>query len=294
MTQETMKKLVSYIKRKDLVKIKSILEKESNIDINTRDVFGKTLAHYCVVDGSVEIAEYLHKKGLNFSVEASLSRFTPLQLAVLENRPKMVEFLADIGIDLNAPTRTGFALLHIVVLQRNINMIELLLKKGAKVDVRDIDGETPLHIVCWSGDLEIASMLIKAEADVNAEDPVGRTPLHISAIRKDYELLKLIALNGGDFSKRDKQGMTPLRYLLSRHSEHRRVSEVLKEISSQVKLPPAVLGDLMTMGPLALSMDNFLSPFVHLSEEEKEGFKEYYRTLVKKLWMLLGGPGDMI
>lgn len=292
MTQETMKKLVSYIKRKDLGKIRGILEKESSIDINARDVFGKTLAHYCVVYGSVEIAKYLHEKGLDFSVKASLSRFTPIQLAVLENKPEMVEFLADIGIDLNERTRTGFTPLHLAVIQRNINILNVLLKKRAEVEVRDINDNTPLHVACWLGDLKIVSILVDARANVNAEDPDGRTPLHISAIREDYDLFKLIALKGGDFSKRDKRGLTPLEYILSRPGGHEKILKVLREISSQIKLPPSVLANFMTMGPFMFSMGRFLSPLSHLNEREKEEFREAYRVAVDKLWKFFGRTGD--
>lgn len=295
MNSKIMKELVLSIKRRDLKKMRSILEKNSNIDINVMDVFGKTLAHYCVVYGSLEIAEYLYKKGLDFSVESSLSHFTPMQLALSENRPDMVEFLVSIGVSIDAKTRDGFSLLHVAVLRRNIDVIKVLLRNGVDPNTQDNDKQTPLHIACWLGDLDVASTLVKAKANINAEDSRGLTPLHISIICGNPDLFKLIALKGGDFNKQDNYGLTPLRYiLLLKPNERERISKALSEISSQIHLPATIFRDF-TLNLFDNLLNRFLSPYLFMSEEERKTLKEISEMMRLKFMLLRVWPDlDMV
>jgi ankyrin repeat protein len=63
--------------------------------------------------------------------QADETGYTPLHMAVLENRPEMVSMLLDRGANLQAQTSDGYTPLHIAVLQHNPEIVKLLLDYGA-------------------------------------------------------------------------------------------------------------------------------------------------------------------
>lgn len=64
-----------------------------------------------------------------------------------EDRQKLVSFLLDKGVDINAiDRRSGLTILHGVVIENNLKAVEVLLRNGANPHVTDRDNrKTPLE-----------------------------------------------------------------------------------------------------------------------------------------------------
>lgn len=65
-----------------------------------------------------------------------------------EDRAKLVSFLLEKGVDINAiDRRSGISALHAAVLENNSTVVELLLRNGANPSVKDrAGGKTPLEM----------------------------------------------------------------------------------------------------------------------------------------------------
>jgi hypothetical protein len=112
----------------------------------------------------------------------------------------VVDFLIEIGADVNAVDNAGKTPLHYVY---TFDVAKSLIAHKADVNSRDNDGKTPLH--SNSRD-DIVQLLIDHKADVHALDNASRTPLHY---RKSRDAIKTLLKNGADIEALDEHGMTP-------------------------------------------------------------------------------------
>ncbi|MCX8028556.1 MAG: ankyrin repeat domain-containing protein [Brevinematales bacterium] len=170
----------------------------------------KTLATHCASYGRTSIAKFLYSKGLNFKFKDDKNGQTPLHYAVGSGEYSMVEFLVDIGLDVNEKTSYGLTPLHIAVDRDNKKIVDLLLRRGARVDAVDFEGKTPLHIACINNFRRIAEILLKRGADINARDFQGWTPLHYAFYYNSSDVALPLISKGADSKNRDNSGMTPL------------------------------------------------------------------------------------
>jgi ankyrin repeat protein len=148
-----------------------------------------------------------------------------------ETEIPVIDFLIEIGADVNAVNSAGETALHcteytdvvrcLIAHKADVNardndgktslhtsilheMSQVLIAHRADIHARDNYGKTPLHSV-YSDD--IVQLLIDHKADVRALDNTGRTPLHY---RKSRDAIKTLMKNGVDIETVDEEGMTPL------------------------------------------------------------------------------------
>jgi ankyrin repeat protein len=125
---------------------------------------------------------------------------TPLHKAEL---PAVVDFLIEIGADVNAVNSAGEIALHRAD-NTGIDVARCLIAHKADVNARDNDGKTPLHSAYSDG---IVQLLIDHKADARALDNTGKTPLHYY---KFGDCVKILVESGADIEAVDVEGMTPL------------------------------------------------------------------------------------
>lgn len=104
--------------------------------------------------------------------------FTPLIIAGYRNQIKLVEFLLEHNVDINASSQEGAVIL------------------GA----------------CYKGNLELAKLLIKYKADVNACNQMGTSALMYAALSNNIVLVKLLLKHGAKKELVEKSGKTALSY----------------------------------------------------------------------------------
>ena len=102
--------------------------------------------------------------------------------------------LADVPFVKNSNWRP----LQWAAINRHIDIVEYLLELGVDVDARNNDGETALLIVTTDldADADIAKVLINYGANVNTRDSDGLTPLKNALQIGNEELVELLREHG--------------------------------------------------------------------------------------------------
>ena len=124
----------------DIVKV---LVEKGKADIHLRDAMGHTPFFSAAMNNQVEVMEYLVEMGANVNEPDILNR-SPLYIASLLNYKEAVKFLLERGADGNSrEVQFGFTPLHAAVHEDNEKIIELLLNSGHDVDdrIRDKEGK---------------------------------------------------------------------------------------------------------------------------------------------------------
>lgn len=122
-------------------------------NVNAAELFkGQTPLMFAAGEGNTGAAEMLIEFGANIRAR-SKSGFTPLLLAVRNNRLETTKFLLQHGADPNdsIPGANGgpaTAAINIAVLNADFDLASLLLDAGANPSVRDARGY-PIHVVVW-------------------------------------------------------------------------------------------------------------------------------------------------
>ncbi|XP_074526511.1 ankyrin repeat and SOCS box protein 6 [Halichoeres trimaculatus] len=133
--------------------------------------------------GLVYAAEILLRYGADLNFEDPVSRYNPLHVAVLRNRPNMVKLLVGHGADIEKRDMIhGSSPLDLASEEsERLPCLLTLLDLGADVNARDKHGKTPLlHALASSDGVTVHNtgniqLLLERGADVNAATAEGET-----------------------------------------------------------------------------------------------------------------------
>jgi uncharacterized protein len=117
--------------------------------------------------------------------------FTPLMVAVANERVPAARALLDRGAEINARTRGGITSLMIGIINDRPDAVKLLLERGADVNAQSGAGWTALTFAAWRGDDALVRVLLSHGAKPNLVDKQGWTPL-------DYATAKDPASDAGE------------------------------------------------------------------------------------------------
>lgn len=109
-----------------------------------------------------------------------------------------VEFLIEIGANVNAKKLNGFTPLHVAAEGTCESIVRNLQKHNANIDEPTRRGFTPLHIASWHGNLGIIKVLLQFKANPMARVDNGATPLHLASMRGKIDALKLLIKAGAE------------------------------------------------------------------------------------------------
>jgi len=167
---------------------------------------------------------------------------TPLHIAAVYGRPKVVELLLQKGATVDARNGGGYTPLHFSAMNKHREVAELLLAKGADPSAKQGIGGTPLHlavlptierkIITWRSPepragTELVELLLAQGVDINVRNDRGNTPLHTAAwIAGTDEVIELLLAQGADTNIRNNSGQTPL--MLAEHYGQQANVELLR------------------------------------------------------------------
>ncbi len=153
---------------------------------------------------------------------------TPLLLASLEGRAKMVEFLLDLGAHPNGEGKVHAELLadsalevepgdsaptaplHAAADRGHATIVELLVRRGADVELPGYRGRTALLLAAKRGSTTVVRRLIEAGANVDGADDAGNRPLSEAIAESHRGVVALLIESGADLDAFNADGETPL------------------------------------------------------------------------------------
>lgn len=165
-------------------------------DVESANDDGQTALMLVARTDNVEAAQLLVKKRAKLDAREKWKQQTPLMWAAAESQPKMVEYLAKAGADVNARSLVNDWPTQVTVEPRG---------QG-----RPSGGFTPLLYAARVGCVECARALLKHRADVNLTDPDGITPLLSAVTNLNFDTAKLLLQAGADANRWDLWGRAPL------------------------------------------------------------------------------------
>lgn len=160
-------------------------------DVNARNNDGNTSLHFAVKDK--DIVRVLLENQADPNVLNISHMLTPMEIAVFEGLPKVVELLIAAGSNpAMATDLNGMAKLHLAVLNSDSSLAKRLLRQGARINCKNKLGQTPLHLAILNGDIDICQLLLAKGAQSNAPDINGNSPIQLAINTGNDELFELL------------------------------------------------------------------------------------------------------
>ncbi|BFU18338.1 Rap/Ran GTPase activating protein, putative [Entamoeba histolytica HM-1:IMSS-B] len=169
---------------------------------NDSDENGKTLLHYCVQNGLVEMVNWLLAKGAYVNA-ADKFRYTPLHIALSGQtiNANVINALLDSGADKKARNVQHRTPLHYLCRQTNIEqflpILNRFLPDGENnkefVNLKSSKGDTALIALCnASMNIDAMKILCKNEADVNVQTMTEDFPLYYAIKKRNKDAIRIL------------------------------------------------------------------------------------------------------
>ncbi|KAN0130211.1 hypothetical protein V8E53_011968 [Lactarius tabidus] len=203
---------------------------------------GGTALHSASVEGHVEIAHLLLKRGADVDVRGTLD-MSPLQLASAHGRLNTVQCLLDHGADVNFQDEDHRTPLSLAVDSGHVEIVRALLEHDVDLNFRYDDGRTLLHNASfydYPNGNSLVRLLLEHGADPNSRDNKRQTPLHLASSGWDdfdpvssfhLEIARILLAYGANVDAEDEEGRTPLQ--VASASGQAEVAQLLSEYCSQ-------------------------------------------------------------
>ncbi len=176
--------------------------------------FGQNV-EMAIVMGDIEQVKSIVEKNPDVMINTiGPSKLSLLAFAAsMENRD-IVEYFIEKGMDVNWKSPGGYNLLHTTArFAGNPAITQFLIEKGLDVNYKiesgkKHDGITALHIAARRGHIDMATILIRNGADVNSQEPTeGNTPLHLAFSSCRNEFAELLMQNNVNMSLLNTAGV---------------------------------------------------------------------------------------
>lgn len=196
------------MRQNDLSRLQNLLD--SNVDVNSKDIFGRTPLFYAAENNSQQIVELLLKSGADKTVKdrygSNVLHFTASFLT-----PQLAVNFLDISLDLDKKNRTP---LYYATLGDNLELIKWFVDNKANLGHLDKEGQSILHVAAEKGSLEVLNLL-KTSSDFNVDQPdfLGNTPLFSSLKNPNNLNTSWFLLNGADVNHKNENECTFLHFL---------------------------------------------------------------------------------
>jgi len=223
-----------------------------NLDINNKDIFGRTVLHTAAEWGRITmLQEILNKfKSLDLEQKDELG-YTPLHIATLGSKRAMVETLVNtFKVNIDPLDKLGRSPLHYAAQWRRIPIANTLCNAGANVNLPDLDGNTPLHLCIEIKNAPIIKLLLDAKADPCIQNKNKDTTLHLLT---KWKRPKDISLKDGVLIDEKKKELPLYTREITHHIESCRL---LSQAMAKVNPTTLNLADKEGKSPLHCAITN--------------------------------------
>jgi len=161
----------------DIETVRREITAGANVNIRTRgpERPGTTPMTLAVIGNRPEVVELLLQNGASLTWKGSLSEAA--ELAAQNGQVTILQSMIQHGLDLKMLTLNGRSILEWAALQNHLGVVEMLLKAGADDAMVFSYGNTLLHYAAEQGFTELVQELLDRGHDVNTVGARGLTPL---------------------------------------------------------------------------------------------------------------------
>jgi len=151
---------------------------ELGVDVNARDMQGKTAAHLAATSGSSFALCFLLANGADARV-TDMQGSTVLHACAANARPVCLRVVLETDrlVDLNAQDTMGRTALHAAACTFSVEIVAALVRRGAAPSIADARGLTAAHLASVHGSREVRAYL----ANIPAADRAAAAELSVSA-----------------------------------------------------------------------------------------------------------------
>jgi ankyrin repeat protein len=126
-----------------------------------RDILNTIAMQEVARQGDVETLSFLVDTGININAVDHLWGSTPLMVAVGANKSTIVNYLIDIGANINLQDFEGKTALMIATNDSLVDMVKKLLAAGSEKNLKDVDDNTALDLAIARKNRYVATLLQK-------------------------------------------------------------------------------------------------------------------------------------
>ena len=182
--------------------LKLLIKKKCNV--NDREKAGFTPIIHACRTGRYENVKILLENGADPMLKPRPGQCMSIHFACMkdtENNLKIVKLLLDKNPELINMNGSGKkSPLHFAVINNCPKIVEYLIRRGAKINQSDKYSRTPLLLSCKYGYSKITKYLIECNANIKKCDNSQNSPLHYACAFGNLECVKILLDNGADIN----------------------------------------------------------------------------------------------
>ena len=198
-------------------------------DVDARDTTpnykGYTALLHAAALGELDVVRSLLDAGADIETKCDVRGNTPLYGAVVNNHPRVVEFLLAHNANASHVNDEGWTPLGCAAVYADLQVVKALLKAGAATEARiTTTGSVGVEVTATSytallhaaalGRVDVVRSLLKAGADIEAKVEAGRirgsTPLYLAALNNHPKVVEVLLAHNAIISHVNDDGWTPL------------------------------------------------------------------------------------
>jgi hypothetical protein len=160
--------------------------------------FERTQLHFCAKNGfTTSVKRLVSIRNINVNVKDVIGR-TPLNDAAFNGHFEIIRLLLQNGADVNVKDDDGRTPLHWAAIFGHVDILHLLVENGVDLEAQDDDGSRALHFAAYNGNLPFIQELIsRYHVDINARDNDGETALRAARAENHPPVITFLEANGG-------------------------------------------------------------------------------------------------
>lgn len=185
---------------------------DHGIDVNSKDVHGRTPLYYAAEKGDLRAIGFLSKFiGLMYDENESDILGYALPVAMQYRKFICSKVLIRHGANTNSADALYGSALMIATRNGHQEMVSYLLSNGADIGFIDSKGRSALHEAAYRGDVVLMKYFLNNCGNDQAKDGYGKEPLVcIAAERGHVECLRLLVEHDANLNAENSEGYSPI------------------------------------------------------------------------------------